>query len=219
MPYGRQAACVAVTLPGPRQLRHPDPGDRCWPGPRRRTEILTSSPSARLQHAGGWRALLPRPPTPITTDSGLAFGRAPARTHRDPHRRPHRAAHRHPHRPAPVHVPRPHTGPQRGHEALTSAICATDRLWSDTRDGDGRRRERAHDGEISLQFTVVSPTKSLGRQHRVRCGHHDHAGGCGRVCNCPVLLVWPDEAPGVESIPPPPPHPHPPSPGPLPPRH
>ena len=23
---------------------------------------------------------------------------------------------------------------------------------------------------------------------------------------CPVLLVWPDEAPGVESIPPPPPH-------------
>jgi nucleotide-binding universal stress UspA family protein len=24
---------------------------------------------------------------------------------------------------------------------------------------------------------------------------------------CPVLLVWPDQAPGVESIPPPPPHP------------
>ena len=48
-----------------------------------------------------------------------------------------------------------------GHEALTSPICATDRLWSDTRDGDGRRHERAHDGEISLQFTVVSPTKSL----------------------------------------------------------
>jgi nucleotide-binding universal stress UspA family protein len=36
---------------------------------------------------------------------------------------------------------------------------------------------------------------------------------------CPVLLVWPDQAPGVESIPPPPPHPHPPSPGPPPPRH
>jgi len=33
---------------------------------------------------------------------------------------------------------------------------------------------------------------------------------------CPVLLVWPDEAPGIESIPPPPPHPHPP---PHPPRH
>jgi nucleotide-binding universal stress UspA family protein len=32
---------------------------------------------------------------------------------------------------------------------------------------------------------------------------------------CPVLLVWPDQAPGVESIPPPPPHP--PHPGPPPP--
>ncbi len=32
---------------------------------------------------------------------------------------------------------------------------------------------------------------------------------------CPVLLVWPDQAPGVESIPPPPPHP--PSPPPHPP--
>ena len=32
---------------------------------------------------------------------------------------------------------------------------------------------------------------------------------------CPVLLVWPDEAPGVESIPPPP-HPPPPSPRPPP---
>jgi arsenical pump membrane protein len=38
---------------------------------------------------------------------------------------------------------------------------------------------------------------------------------------CPVLLVWPDQAPGVESIPPPPPHPHPspPGPPPPPPRH
>jgi len=34
---------------------------------------------------------------------------------------------------------------------------------------------------------------------------------------CPVLLVWPDEAPGVESIPASPPHPHPPSPRPPPP--
>jgi len=32
---------------------------------------------------------------------------------------------------------------------------------------------------------------------------------------CPVLLLWPDQAPGVESIPPPPPHP--PRPGPPPP--
>jgi nucleotide-binding universal stress UspA family protein len=31
---------------------------------------------------------------------------------------------------------------------------------------------------------------------------------------CPVLLVWPDQAPGVESIPPPPPHPPPPPPPP-----
>jgi nucleotide-binding universal stress UspA family protein len=31
---------------------------------------------------------------------------------------------------------------------------------------------------------------------------------------CPVLLVWPDQAPGVESIPPPAPHPRPPQPGP-----
>ncbi|MGD0344824.1 MAG: universal stress protein, partial [Acidimicrobiales bacterium] len=30
---------------------------------------------------------------------------------------------------------------------------------------------------------------------------------------CPVLLVWPDEAPGIESIPPPPGH-HPPPPPP-----
>jgi nucleotide-binding universal stress UspA family protein len=38
---------------------------------------------------------------------------------------------------------------------------------------------------------------------------------------CPVLLVWPDEAPGVESIPPALPHPHPPrlGPPPPPPRH
>jgi nucleotide-binding universal stress UspA family protein len=34
---------------------------------------------------------------------------------------------------------------------------------------------------------------------------------------CPVLLVWPDEAPGVESIPAPPSHPHPPSSRPPPP--
>jgi hypothetical protein len=27
---------------------------------------------------------------------------------------------------------------------------------------------------------------------------------------CPVLLVWPEPAPGVADIPPPPPHPHPP---------
>jgi hypothetical protein len=33
---------------------------------------------------------------------------------------------------------------------------------------------------------------------------------------CPVLLLWPDQAPGVESIPPPPPHP--PRPGPPHPR-
>jgi nucleotide-binding universal stress UspA family protein len=31
---------------------------------------------------------------------------------------------------------------------------------------------------------------------------------------CPVLLVWPDEAPGIESIPPPPPEYHPPPPPP-----
>ncbi len=36
---------------------------------------------------------------------------------------------------------------------------------------------------------------------------------------CPVLLVWPDVAPGLESIPPPPPHPAPPRPGPPPPGH
>jgi nucleotide-binding universal stress UspA family protein len=36
---------------------------------------------------------------------------------------------------------------------------------------------------------------------------------------CPVLLVWPDEAPGIESIPPPPPHPPRPGPPPPPPRH
>jgi nucleotide-binding universal stress UspA family protein len=30
---------------------------------------------------------------------------------------------------------------------------------------------------------------------------------------CPVLLVWPREAPGTASIPPPPHHPHPPGPG------
>jgi hypothetical protein len=31
---------------------------------------------------------------------------------------------------------------------------------------------------------------------------------------CPVLLVWPDEAPGIESMPPPPPGHHPPPPPP-----
>jgi nucleotide-binding universal stress UspA family protein len=37
---------------------------------------------------------------------------------------------------------------------------------------------------------------------------------------CPVLLVWPDEAPGIESIPPPPGHhPQPPPPGHHPPPH
>ena len=34
---------------------------------------------------------------------------------------------------------------------------------------------------------------------------------------CPVLLVWPEPAPGVSSIPPPPPHPHAHPPGPHPP--
>jgi nucleotide-binding universal stress UspA family protein len=34
---------------------------------------------------------------------------------------------------------------------------------------------------------------------------------------CPVLLVWPDQTPGVESIPPPPTHPPPPAPPPPPP--
>jgi nucleotide-binding universal stress UspA family protein len=33
---------------------------------------------------------------------------------------------------------------------------------------------------------------------------------------CPVLLVWPDQIPAVDSIPPPPPHPPPPRPGPPP---
>ena len=42
--------------------------------------------------------------------------------------------------------------------------------------------------------------KSLGRQSRFIV---DHAP-------CPVLVIWPETAPGVDGIPPPPRHPHPP---------
>jgi nucleotide-binding universal stress UspA family protein len=50
---------------------------------------------------------------------------------------------------------------------------------------------------------------------RTRLGPHSLAPQTRFVVDhapCPVLLIWPQPAPGVESIPPPPPHPHPPPP-------
>lgn len=94
------------------QLRHPDLGDRCWLGPRRRSGSPDQSAGRALAARRWWRrALLPHPPAPIATDSGLALGAHPRGPHRDPRRRPHQ--------PVPVHVRGPHTGLHHGPEALT----------------------------------------------------------------------------------------------------
>ena len=79
------------------------------------------------------------------------------------------------------------------------------------------------DAEITLLHVAPSEVEQAatgalaGLLGRGRPGPGRHTAG--RISALSVLLVWPDEAPGVGSIPPPPPPPPRPGPPPPPPRH
>lgn len=100
------------------------------------------------------------------------------------------------------------------------AAASAERLLSDAADRLGRpctRQERS--GRIERE--VVAAAEGADLLVLARDGDRTHLGphSLGPASRfivdhapCPVLLVWPDDAPGIATIPPPPPHPphHPP---------
>src|SRR5919197_2112568 len=120
-------------------------------------------------------------------------------------------------RPGPGRHPAERISALSEQAAAELLVAATARL------GRGARRQAAS-GRV--ERVVVEAAKGADLLVAARDGDRSRLGpaSLGPATRfvvdhapCPVLLVWPDEAPAVESIPAPPPHPHPPSPRPPPP--
>jgi nucleotide-binding universal stress UspA family protein len=118
-------------------------------------------------------------------------------------------------RPGPGRNPAERIGALSGQAAAALLAAAAARLGRDAR----RQARTGRVERVVIQAAEGADLLVVARDgDRSRLGPASLGPATRFVVDhapCQVLLVWPDQAPGVESIPPPPPHP--PRPGPPPP--